>query len=197
MGFRVLSYSEVPFIDGVRFMSSRFGNCYQAWTCSTGHDDASVCLLWMDVRIGVCGKNPMIVFTVSKYNQGVVWCSWGVGWTGRCVQFSPSTRRLFRPRWGWRPCCSACLEAETTWTLPRFPSSSNPVLPPRNWPAGHIKQRSCGSDGWKLSWSARRINARFSLFTKRYFFRQQYYSLGSLQSMLQPVISLDIFADER
>lgn len=142
MGFRVLSYSEVPFIDGVRFMSSRFGNCYQAWTCSTGHDDASVCLLWMDVRIGVCGKNPMIVFTVSKYNQGVVWCSWGVGWTGRCVQFSPSTRRLFRPRWGWRPCCSACLEAETTWTLPRFPSSSNPVLPPRNWPAGHIKQRS-------------------------------------------------------
>lgn len=51
---------------------------------------------------------------------------------GLCVQFSPSMRRLLRPRWGWTPCCSACLEAETTWTLPRCPSSSNPVLPPRN-----------------------------------------------------------------
>lgn len=51
-------------------MCCRFGNCYQTWTCSTGHDDASVCHSWMDIRIGVCGKNPMIVFTVSKYNQG-------------------------------------------------------------------------------------------------------------------------------
>lgn len=141
MGFRVLSYSEVPFIDGVRFMSSRFGNCYQAWTCSTGHDDASVCLLWMDVRIGVV-KIPWLSSQCQNTTKGLFGAVGGVGWTGRCVQFSPSTRRLFRPRWGWRPCCSACLEAETTWTLPRCPSSSNPVHPPRNWPAGHIKQRS-------------------------------------------------------
>lgn len=202
MGFRVLSYSEVPFIDGVRFMSSRFGNCYQAWTCSTGHDDASVCLLWMDVRIGVCGKNPMIVFTVSKYNQGVVWCSWG--WDEQGGVFSSvrprdvcsgldgagdhAVRRVWKLRRHGRYLASRRVRTRSSLRETDLQDTSS---------SGQKLGSLCGSDGWKLSWSARRINARFSLFTKRYFFRQQYYSLGSLQSMLQPVISLDIFADER
>lgn len=114
-GFRVLSFFRGPCIDGIRFMSSRFGNCDQVWTCSTGHDDASSgwTLEWVAVV-----KSHDCLHSVKIQPGGLfgaVGAEWGWrGEQGPCVQFSPSMRRRLRPRWGWIPCCSACLEAETT-----------------------------------------------------------------------------------
>lgn len=97
-------------------------------------------IFWMDIRVGGCGKIPWLSSQCQNTTRGVVWCSRGGdrGWRGEqgpCVQFSPSMRLRLRPRWGWIPCCSACLEAETTWTLLRCPWSSSPALLPKKWPA--------------------------------------------------------------
>lgn len=97
---------RVPFIGEASFMPSLFGKR----AAPTDREDSSRYLLWTLECVTVV--NPMIVFTVSKYNQGVAWCS-REGWYERgCVCLS--TQRRLRPRWGWRPCCSAYLEAETT-----------------------------------------------------------------------------------
>lgn len=118
-------------------MSSRFGNCDQVWTCSTGHDDASSgwTLEWVAVV-----KSHDCLHSVKIQPGGLFGAVGGGdrGWRGEqgpCVQFSPSMRLRLRPRWGWIPCCSACLEAETTWTLLRCPWSSSPALLPKKWPA--------------------------------------------------------------
>lgn len=76
-----------------------------------------------------------------RYNRRVVWCCRkGVVAGARCAAGSPRLR--LRPRWGWTPCCSACLEAEKTWRPPRCRWSWSLVLPPRSSPGKRRELRS-------------------------------------------------------